>query len=72
MNSTQNKNIEQVKETTMSVSLDVRSEKHYFRALKWRGILFIRKSVPFSNYIKEGLKYPVHSEGKEKYNCHLR
>ena len=30
MNSTQNKKIEQVKETTMIVGIDVGSEKHYF------------------------------------------
>ena len=38
MNSTQNKKIEQVKETTMIVGSDVGSEKHYFRAFHWRGI----------------------------------
>ncbi|WP_455903099.1 hypothetical protein [Clostridium sp.] len=38
MNSTQNKKIEQVKETTMIVGIDVGSEKHYFRAFNWRGI----------------------------------
>ena len=43
MNSTQNKKIEQVKETTMIV------EKHYFRAFNWRGIELTRKPVPFSN-----------------------
>lgn len=49
MNSTQNKKIEQVKETTMSVGIDVGSEKHYFRAFNWRGIELTRKPVPFSN-----------------------
>lgn len=38
MNSTQNKKIEQVKETAMIVGIDVGSEKHYFRAFNWRGI----------------------------------
>ena len=51
MNSTQNKKIEQVKETTMSVGIDVGSEKHYFRAFNWRGIELTRKPVPFSNSI---------------------
>ena len=38
MKSTQNKKIEQIKETTMIVGIDVGSEKHYFRAFYWRGI----------------------------------
>lgn len=49
MNSTQNKKIAQVKETTMIVGIDVGSEKHYFRAFNWRGIELTRKPVPFSN-----------------------
>lgn len=38
MNSTQNKKIEQVKETTMIVGIDVGSEKHYFRAFNWESM----------------------------------
>ena len=49
MNSTQNKKIEQVKETTMIVGIDVGSEKHYFRAFNWRGIELTRKPVSFLN-----------------------
>lgn len=49
MKSTQNRKIEQVKETTMVVGIDVGSEKHYFRAFNWRGIEVTRKPVPFSN-----------------------
>ena len=49
MNSTQNKKIEQVKETTMIVGIVVDSEKHYFRAFNWRGIELTRKPVPFLN-----------------------
>lgn len=49
MNCTQNKKIEQVKETTMIVGIDVGSEKHYFRAFNWRGIELTRKPVLFSN-----------------------
>ena len=49
MNCTQNKKIEQVKETTMIVGIDVGSEKHYFRAFNWRGIELTRKPVAFSN-----------------------
>lgn len=49
MNSTQNKKIAQVKETTMIVGIDVGSEKHFFRAFNWRGIELTRKPVPFSN-----------------------
>ena len=50
MNSTQNKKIEQVKETTMIVGIDVGSEKHYFRAFNWRGIELTRKPVAFKLY----------------------
>lgn len=49
MNSTQNKKIAQVKETTMIVGIDVGSEAHYFRAFNWRGIELTRKPVAFSN-----------------------
>ena len=49
MKSTQNKKIEQVKETTMVVGIDVGSEKHYFRAFNWRGIEVTRKPVSFMN-----------------------
>ncbi len=44
MNSTQNKKIEQVKETTMIVSIDVGCAKHYFRAFNWRGIELTQKA----------------------------
>ena len=49
MKSTQNRKIEQVKETTMVIGIDVGSEKHYFRAFNWRGIEVTRKPVAFSN-----------------------
>ena len=49
MNSTQNKKIEQVKETTMIVGIDVGSEKHYFRAFDWRGYEYSTKAFQFSN-----------------------
>ena len=49
MKSTQNKKIEQVKDSTMIVGIDVGSEKHYFRAFNWRGIELTRKPIPFSN-----------------------
>ena len=49
MKSTQNKKIEQVKETTMVVGIDVGSEKHYCRAFNWRGIEVTRKPVSFMN-----------------------
>ena len=53
MNSTQNKKIAQVKETTVVIGIDVGSEKHYFRAFNWRGIEVTRKPVSFMNS-KEG------------------
>lgn len=49
MKSTQNKKIQQVKESTMVVGIDVGSEKHYFRAFNWRGIELTKKPIPFSN-----------------------
>ena len=49
MKSTQNKKIQQVKETTLVVGIDVGSEKHYFRAFNWRGIELTKKPIPFSN-----------------------
>lgn len=49
MKSTQNKKIEQVKESTMVIGIDVGSEKHYFRAFNWRGIEVTRKPVSFMN-----------------------
>ena len=49
MKSTQNKKINQVKETTMVVGIDVGSVKHYFRAFNWRGIELTTKPIPFSN-----------------------
>ena len=49
MKSTQNKKIQQVKESTMVIGIDVGSEKHYFRAFSWRGIELTKKPVPFSN-----------------------
>ena len=56
MNSTQNKKIEQVKETTMIVGIDVGSKNHYFRAFNWRGIELTRKPVVFSNSMERNLK----------------
>ena len=49
MKYTQNKKINQVKETTMVVGIDVGSVKHYFRAFNWRGIELTKKPIPFSN-----------------------
>ena len=49
MKSTQNKKINQVKETTMVVGIDVGIVKHYFRAFNWRGIELTKKPIPFSN-----------------------
>ena len=49
MKSTQNKKINQVKETTMVVGIDVGSVKHYFRAFNWGGIELTKKPIPFSN-----------------------
>ena len=53
MNSTQNKKIEQVKETTMIVGIDVGSKNHYFRAINWRGIELTKACSVFKLYGKE-------------------
>lgn len=52
MNSTQNKKIEQVKETTMIVGIDVGSKNHYFRAFNWRGIELTKACSVFKLYGK--------------------
>lgn len=49
MNSTQNRKIEQVKNTTLVVGIDVGSEFHYARAFDNRGYEFSRKPFKFSN-----------------------
>ena len=59
MNSTQNKKIEQVKETTMIVGIDVGSEKHYFRAFNWRGIELTMNITVRQSHLS-GLTEPPH------------
>jgi len=49
MNSTQNKKLEQVKETTLVIGIDVGSETHYARAFDWRGYEYSKKAFRFSN-----------------------
>ena len=49
MNSTQNKKLEQVKETTLVIGIDVGSETHYARAFDWRGYEYSKKALKFSN-----------------------
>ena len=71
MNSTQNKKIEQVKETTMIVGIDVGSEKHYFRAFNWRGIELTRKPVAFSNSM-EGFVSVNSSTPPNKYTSTIK
>ena len=67
MNSTQNKKIEQVKETTMIVGIDIGSEKHYFRAFNWRGIELTRKPVAFKLYgrIQQFLQYDCGTDAEK-------
>ena len=67
MNSTQNKKIEQVKETTMIVGIDIGSEKHYFRAFNWRGIELTRKPVAFKLYggIQQLLQYDCGADAEK-------
>ena len=49
MNSTQNKKIEQVKETTLVIGIDIGSESHYARAFDWRGFEYSKKAFQFMN-----------------------
>ncbi len=49
MNSTQNKKLEQVKNTTLVIGIDVGSETHYARAFDWRGYEYSKKAFKFSN-----------------------
>ena len=49
MNSTQNKKIEQVKETTLVIGIDIGSESHYARAFDWRGFEYSKKAFQFLN-----------------------
>ena len=48
MNCTQNKKINQVKETTLVVGIDIGSTTQYARAFDWRGIE-LGKVFKFSN-----------------------
>ena len=61
MNSTQNKKIEQVKETTMIVGIDVGSEKHYFRAFNWRGIELTKKPYRFRTLWRDSTAFITQS-----------
>lgn len=49
MNFTQNKKIEQVKETTLVIGIDIGSESHYARAFDWRGFEYSTKAFQFLN-----------------------
>jgi transposase len=48
MNFTQNEKINQVKETTIIIGIDIASEVHYARAFNWRGIE-LGKVISFDN-----------------------
>lgn len=49
MNYTQNKKIEQVSESTISVGVDIGSEMNFARAFDWRGIELTKKVFRFGN-----------------------
>lgn len=72
MNSTQNKKIEQVKETTMIVGIDVGSEKHYFRAFNWRGIELTRKPVAYTDIKNKKIFYWQEYDGVSKGSGHSK
>ena len=55
MNYTQNKKIEQVSESTISVGVDIGSELNFARAFDWRGVEVTKKAFKFGNDI-EGFK----------------
>ena len=52
MNYTQNKKIEQVSESTISVGVDIGSELNFARAFDWRGIEVTKKVFKFGNDIE--------------------
>ena len=49
MNSTQNKKLNQVKDTTLVVGIDIGGESHYARAFDWRGFEYSKKAFQFMN-----------------------
>lgn len=49
MNYTQNKKIEQVSESTISIGVDVGSEINFARAFDWRGVELTKKVIRFGN-----------------------
>lgn len=49
MNFTQNKKLEQVKDTTLVIGIDIGSESHYARAFDWRGFEYSKKAFQFMN-----------------------
>ena len=52
MNYTQNKKIEQVSESTISVGVDIGSELNFARAFDWRGVELTKKVFKFGNDIE--------------------
>lgn len=54
MNCKQNQKINQVKESTLAVGIDIGNTIHYAKAFDWRGIE-LGKGLKFSNS-KEGLE----------------
>ena len=52
MNYTQNKKIEQVTESTISVGVDIGSELNFARAFDWRGVEVTKKVFKFGNDIE--------------------
>ena len=52
MNYTQNKKIEQVTESTISVGVDIGSELNFARAFDWRGLEVTKKVFKFGNDIE--------------------
>ena len=52
MNYTQNKKIEQVSESTISVGVDIGSELNFARAFDWRGLEVTKKVFKFGNDIE--------------------
>ena len=58
MNYKQNEKINQVKESTLVVGIDIGSTTQYARAFDWRGIE-LGKVFPFSNS-REGFEFSKH------------
>ena len=78
MDYTQNSKIEQVKESTLVIGIDIGSETHYARAFDWRGRELTKKVFCFSSDIEgfsafyEWSKPDQQQNRQDRHNDRLR